>query len=154
MSRIDRRAVLSWSIRIFGFLSTAWVLYTLYAILRYGGAVVVDLGTTSRIMAVRNGDVLFSAMGLTFHGLTGAALVVFEVVVVAAALLAGLFASGSRRQIGTLILVAWSSLWLANALWLRSHGWQHGLDTIGIAGAWIATVAWTVGLAIHARPDR
>jgi len=151
MTRIDRRTVSSWSTRIFGFLSTAWVLYTLYAILRFGGAVVVDPGTTSRIMAVRNGDALFSAVGLTFHGLTGAALVVFEIVVVGAALLAGLFASGRRRQTGPLVLVAWSSLWLANALWLRSHGWQHGLDTVGIAVAWVATVGWTVSVAIHAR---
>ena len=151
MPQTRRSAVSSWLTWIFSFLSTFWVVYTLYAILRFGGAVVVDPSTTSRIMAVRNGDVLSSAVGLTYHGLSGAALVILEVVIVAAALYAGLFASGRRRQVGTLVLVAWSSLWLANALWLRSLGWQRGSDTVGIIVLWIATVGWTVCVAVSAR---
>ena len=47
--------------RILGALTTLWILYTLYQVSRFGGAVVIDPGTISRIMAVRNEDVITTA---------------------------------------------------------------------------------------------
>jgi len=127
---------------VLGFLATAWVVYTLYAVLRFGGAVLLDFDTTSRIMSVRNGDQIYSSFGLTYHGVFGALVVVAEVVVVALSLLAALFATGFRRIAGFVALTAWGCLWLGNAIWLRSHGWDHLSDTAAIAVATIAIVAW------------
>lgn len=143
--------VSSWVERILGFLATLWVAYTLFALLRYGGAVVLDPSTTSRIMGVRNGDELFSAVGLTYHGVGGALLVLFEVALVAASALAARFSTGGRRIAGLLVLVGWSGLWLGNALWLRSLGWQHGADTVALAVAVAVTLGWTVSVVLGSR---
>ena len=63
-----------------------WVLWTLYLVGRFGGAVLLDTSTTSRLMAVRTGEHVDSAIGLTYTGIGGAAIVVTEILVIAAAL--------------------------------------------------------------------
>ena len=137
--------------RILGFFASAWVLYTLYMVLRFGGAVVVDPDTTSRIMGVRNDAVITSAIGLTYHGLAGAVLVVTEALAVLAALAAAWFGSGLKRVVGLWLLVGWGALWFGNALWLRAHGWQHGLDTIGMGVGMLLTLGWAIGVTRQSR---
>ena len=136
---------MAWITRSLGFLTSAWIVYTLYAVLRFGGAVVVDPSTTGRIMSVRSGDQIVSSIGLNYHGLAGALLVVVEVVVVMAALVGAIHAHDRRRLLARGALVAWTALWLGNALWLRSHGWRHGADTILMAVALALAVGWMLG---------
>ena len=57
------------ALNILGVITWLWAIYTLIAVGRYGGAVLFDLSTTSRIMGVRNGAEITSAIGLTWHGL-------------------------------------------------------------------------------------
>jgi hypothetical protein len=137
--------------RIFGLLTTLWILYTLYSILRFGGAVVLDPDTTSRIMGVNNSGVVVSSVGLTYHGLAGAVLVITQVLVVGAALIGALFLAGRRRLIAMGVLVAWTGVWFGNAMWLRSHGWQHGTSTIGMAVALVLGLGWMLSVAVQAR---
>ena len=40
------------------------------------------------------------------------------------------------------VLVAWTGVWFGNAMWLRSHGWQHGTSTIGMAVALVLGLGW------------
>jgi hypothetical protein len=112
----------------------SWVLWTLFVVGRYGGAVFVDPSTTARIMGFRGTERLHSAIGLSYHGAAGVALVVLEMLVVLAALLIsqGLASARGRRgaigivhgralqRISHLVLILWSTLWLANSLWLES----------------------------------
>jgi len=143
---------MTWLSRILGMLTTLWILYTLYAILRFGGAVVLDPDTTSRIMGVNNSGVVVSSIGLTYHGLAGAVLVVTEALVVGAALAGALFLTGRRRVVALGVLLGWTGLWLGNALWLRANGWQHGMDTIGIAVALALVVGWMLSAAKRSLP--
>ena len=136
------------AIVLLGIVAVTWIAYTLYAVLRYGGAVVLDLETTSRIMSVRNGEEIHSAVGLTYHGLWGALLVVGEVVIVATATLIGLFGKGWPRGVGFGILVGWNALWLANVIWLRSRGWDNSSEIWLIGAVMLATVAWA-GLLVR-----
>ena len=82
-----------------------WNGYTLSAIVLYGGAVLVDHNTTGRIMAVRGDEIVYSAVGLTYHGVVGAIHVLVEITVVLGALLLGLRGSGWKRKAGALVLV-------------------------------------------------
>ena len=123
---------------ICGFITLGWILWTLFLIVRYGGAVFLDFSTTGRIWSVRNGDDITSAIGLTYHGIEGAALVILELSAVLASLILAMRQHLKLRRTGLVILVAWSSLWLANALWMeRLTGGDHVALTIPIA---IATV--------------
>ncbi len=140
--------------RILGALTTLWILYTLYQVSRFGGAVVIDPGTISRIMAVRNEDVITTAIGLTYHGLAGAVLVVTQVLVVSGALVGALLSTGRRRVPAIGVLAAWTGLWLGNALWLRTHGWQHGTSTIGMAVALALALGWLATAIADARASR
>jgi len=145
---------MKWVTHILGLGTTLWILYTLYAILRFGGAVVLDPDTTSRIMGVNNSGVVVSSIGLTYHGLAGAVLVVTEALVVGAALAGALFLTGRRRVLALGVLVAWTAVWLGNALWLRSNGWQHGTSTIGMAVALFLALGWMAIVAVQARSAR
>ena len=114
---------------LLGLLVFAWVAYSLYLVGRYGGAVLADLDTTGRTMAVRRGDVVRSALGLTYHGLGGAVLVVAEVLVVLGALACSLRRQPARwRRAGLIVLSGWTALWLGNAVWLESRGWDRPGD--------------------------
>jgi len=137
--------------RVLGLLTTLWVLYTLYQILRFGGAVVIDPSTTSRIMGVTNDGVVTSAIGLTYHGLAGAVLVVTQTLAVGAALAGALLLRDRRRVLAIGVLAGWSGLWLGNALWLRAHGWQHGTSTIGMGVAFALAVAWMILVGLKDR---
>ena len=59
-----------------------WIGYAVSAVLSVGGAVLVDLSTTGRIMSVRNDELIVSAIGLTYHGAGGAILVVVQAIAV------------------------------------------------------------------------
>ncbi len=125
---------------LLGAFVVVWTGYTLSAIVRYGGAVLVDLNTTGRIMAVRNDELVHSAVGLTYHGVAGAILVVVEIVAVLAALWFGL-RGGDWKKLAA-VLVAWTALGLGNAIWLQTHGWNSPADFAIIVAAMFATLAW------------
>jgi hypothetical protein len=127
---------------IFSLVDTTWVVYTLYTIARYGGAVVLDPETTGRIMAVNNDGRIITAWGLTYHGATGALLVIVQFVIVTLALLAAHYSSAAGRIVGLIVLVAWAGLWLGNALWLGTVGWIHPTDTAALGVAALATIGW------------
>jgi hypothetical protein len=120
-----------------------WILYTLLVVGLFGGAVVLDPDTTARIMSVRNDNAMASSVGLTYHGLGGAALVVVELVLVAGALLLSFRSRGRARVWAPAVLVLWTALWLGNALWLRTVGWDHP-SGYGIVAAMVIVLAWAV----------
>lgn len=95
-----------------------WVARTLAPVALYGGAVLVDPATTSRIMGYRADGQLHSAVGLTYSGWWGAVLVVTEIVLVAGALLLGRASTDWLRRAALGVLVGWTLLWLGNAFWL------------------------------------
>jgi len=97
----------------------AWVLWTLYQVARYGGAVLFDPSTTSRIMGVVSGDRIDSAIGLTYTGWWGALLVVVELVLVGAALWWSHGARDARRRASLVLLAGWTLLWLGNSIWME-----------------------------------
>ncbi len=99
---------------------------------------------TARILGVNNDGRVVSAVGLTYHGLTGAVIVVFELVAVGAALVAAHLANGARRVAGLLVLSAWAVLWLANAVWLRGLGWDHSIDAVVLGLATFAAFTWLI----------
>ncbi|MHC5003161.1 MAG: hypothetical protein ACYTJ0_08560 [Planctomycetota bacterium] len=138
---------------VLGIAAVLWIGYTLYAVVRFGGAVVMDHDTTARIMAVRNGEQVHSSLGLTYHGLAGAALVVGEVFIVLVALAAGLLGSGRRRLAGLLALACWTALWLGNAVWLQSRGWDRGRDVALMGAAMLVVLLWA-GLRATAPANR
>ncbi|MHC4948923.1 MAG: hypothetical protein ACYTG1_11780 [Planctomycetota bacterium] len=130
---------------ILGLVTWAWTLWTLALVGRFGGAVLLDPGTTSRIMATGTGTRLHSAFGLTYHGVEGAVVVVAELLVVGAALLASLGQSVRVRRPALVILVAWAGLWLANSIWMEQlSGGRHPTDTTLVGLAAIAVLGWTV----------
>jgi hypothetical protein len=98
-----------------GLFVVSWTGYTVSAVLRYGGAVLLDLNTTGRIMSVRSDDLIHSAIGLTYHGAGGALLVVIETLVVLAALWFGIRGYGARRLAAVTVVVGWTALWLVMA---------------------------------------
>ena len=95
-----------------------WVARTLAPVVLYGGAVLVDPSTTSRIMGYRSQGQFHSAIGLTYTGLWGAAIVVAEIVLVAGALLLSRSTTDWLRRVALGVLVGWTLLWLGNAVWL------------------------------------
>jgi hypothetical protein len=138
--------------RITGTLTALWILYTLYQVIRYGGAVVVDPDTTARIMAVRNDAMTHSAIGLTYHGFAGAALVIAETLLILAALIGAFLLTGARRRACDLLLLSWTLLWLGNALWLQTKGWDR-IDDVAALGAVTIVLAVSVALSWR-RTDR
>ena len=124
--------------------ATLWVVYTLYTVLRYGGAVVLDAETTGRIFGVNKDGRVVSGLGLTYHGVRGAVLVVVEIVAVGISLLAAHLASAAWRAAGLTVLVAWAVLWFGNAVWLQGQGWDRPADTVALTVALVATVLWLV----------
>ena len=137
---------------LLGLLVVTWTGYTLSAVLWYGGAVLLDFDTTSRIMSVRNDEFIHSAIGLTYHGVGGALLVIFETTAVLAALWFGIRASGGKRLAAALVVVAWTALWLGNAIWLQSLGWSRSSDLWLMVAAMLLTLAWA-GLRVT-EPNR
>ncbi len=134
------------AVLVYGAITWLFVIYTLIAVGRYGGAVLFDLSTTSRIMAVRNGDVIHSAIGLTWHGLPGAVLVVLELVLVAGAMVLSLNKAVGKRRIGGVILILWALLWLGNSIWMETlMAWRHVTTTSLLFVATLAVATW-VGL--------
>jgi hypothetical protein len=130
---------------LLGLLVFAWVAYSLYVVGRCGGAVLADLDTTGRTMAVRNGDVVHSAVGLTYHGLGGAVLVVAEILIVLGALACSLRRRAWWRRAGLIALGGWTLLWLGNAVWLECRGWDRPAD-VGFLGAAMLIVGLWSGL--------
>ncbi|MCP3903783.1 MAG: hypothetical protein GY715_09125 [Planctomycetes bacterium] len=131
------------AIVILGALTVLWILWTLYPVARYGGAVVVDPSTTSRIMGTRVGDEVHSAVGLTYTGIGGAMLVIVELLLVGAALVVSLRRPITARRAGLVVLVLWTGLWLGNALWMeRLAGGQHVTGTIPVMVALLVVLGW------------
>lgn len=128
---------------VLGLLVLAWILYTLQAVGRFGGAVVVDPDTTARIMGVRNGPDVYSVPGLTYHGYGGAALVIAELLVVLGGAILAFFGSGWRRATGLLVLIAWTALWLGGGLWMRRYGSDRPFDIVMMSAAMLVAIAWS-----------
>jgi hypothetical protein len=132
-----------WAERSLGFVAWGWVLWTLYQVGRFGGAVLVDPSTTGRIMAVRTDDQVHSAVLLTYQGIGGAVLVVVELLVVSAALALSCSTRHALRRAGLVVLCAWALLWLGNALWMeRLMGGMHVVNTSLLAVVVVITMAW------------
>jgi hypothetical protein len=132
-----------WTEVALGAVAWAWVLWTLYLVGRFGGAVLLDPSTTSRIMSVRNGDHIDSAVGLTYHGVGGAAVVVAELGVVAGALLLSMSRRVRLRRTSLAVLSGWALLWLGNALWMeRLTGGRHANQTSLLAIIVVVLLAW------------
>ncbi len=93
-------------------------------------------------MSVRDDDHIHSAVGLTYHGVGGAALVIAELLLVLAGLACSVFARGWMRVAGLVVLAAWTVLWLGNALWLQSLGWNRRTDVVVLAVMMLVTVVW------------
>ena len=127
---------------LLGVIVVTWIGYTVSAVLLYGGAVLFDLSTTSRIMSVRNDELIHSAIGLTYHGVGGALLVFVESILVLASLWFGVRGSGRKKLGAVLVLVAWTTLWFGNAIWLQFRGWSRTLDLWIIATAMFLTLVW------------
>jgi hypothetical protein len=126
-------------------LTWLWVARTLAPVALYGGAVLVDPSTTARIMGYRADGVLHSAVGLTFTGLGGAALVLLEIVLVAGALLLSRSTNDGLRRAALCILVGWTLLWLGNAVWLDLlAGGRASPRTIVAAVALVVVLTRTV----------
>lgn len=131
-------------IPILGAIVWIWALYTLYNVSRFGGAVLFDLSTTSRIMGVHDGERIRSAVGLTYHGLPGALLVLVQIGLVVAALLASLSRETTRRRLAGVSLTLWSLLWLVNSIWMETlMGGEHPSDTTMLVLVTVAVGAWT-----------
>ena len=119
----------------------AFALYSLYSVLRYGGAVVLDPSTTSRIMGIVNsGGEVTSAIGLTYHGLGGAALVVIEELLVIGAMVLSYNKAPVLRRAALIVFIAWVALWLGNSIWMETlSDWRHAsrpeLLAVAIVGA-------------------
>ena len=128
---------------ICGIITVGWTLWTLFLVARFGGAVLLDPSTTSRIWAVRNSNGISSAIGLTYHGIEGAALVILELILVFASLIFTMRQRLKPRRAGLIVLGAWSLLWLANALWMeRLAAGDHAADTIPTAIAALIVLAF------------
>ncbi|MHC5112649.1 MAG: hypothetical protein ACYTHJ_22560 [Planctomycetota bacterium] len=127
---------------LLGLLVAIWTGYTLSAVLWFGGAVLLDFDTTSRIMSVRNDELIHSAIGLTYHGVGGALLVLIETIALLAALWFGIRADGGKRLAAVIVVVAWTALWLGNAIWLQSLGWSRSVDLWLMVAAMLITLAW------------
>ena len=126
-----------------GIITTGWTLWTLFLVARFGGAVLLDPSTTSRIWAVRNDNDITSAIGLTYHGIPGAVLVSLELILIFASLILAVRQRLTPRRAGLVGLGAWSLLWLVNALWMeRLAGGDHAVLTIPIAIATLIVLAF------------
>ena len=110
----------------------------------FGGAVLLDQSATGRIMSAWTiGTDIDSAIGLTYTGLEGAVLMIVELLVVAWALLGTLSRRALPRRVGLTVLVLWTSLWLANSIWMETlWNWRHPSMTSVIAGATVVVVVF------------
>ncbi len=59
-----------------------------------------------------------------------------------AAAVATLLRRDALRRAGSLVLVAWAALWLGNALWLQTRGWDRTGDVLALALAMLTALAW------------
>lgn len=126
-----------------GIITIGWTLWTLFLVARFGGAVLLDPTTTSRIWAVRHDNDVTSAIGLTYHGIAGAALVILELILIFASLILALRRRLKSRRASLVLLGVWSLLWLANALWMEHlAGGDHAVRTIPIAIATLIVLAF------------
>ena len=103
-----------------GSIAWLWSIFTIFQVGRFGGAVVIDASTTGRIYSVRNGPEVTSAIGLSWHGILGAGIVLLELALVVTALVFSLSTRTWKRRFAAIVLSAWSLLWLGNALWMES----------------------------------
>lgn len=118
-----------------GFFTFSWTLFSLYVVARLGGAVVLDPETTSRVMSTGINGRLYSAIGLTYTGVAGAALVIAQLVLVVGALVAILLPTRRVRRLGLTVIVLWALLWLGNSIWMETlSGGSHpsGTSLLGV----------------------
>jgi hypothetical protein len=41
-----------------------------------------------------------------------------------------------------LLVVAWTAVWLGNAVWLQSHGWSRSFELWAMVVVMFLTIAW------------
>ena len=95
----------------------------------------------------------YSALGLTYAGPIGTLWLWSQVTIVSSAIVCSVLPADRLRRVGLVILVVWSGLWLANAIWLPllDGAWILTL----ILGALLATVfTCTVVRAARGWPSR
>ncbi len=80
-----------------------------------------------RVMGTSIDGVDHSAVGLRYTGFGGTLLAWTEMLLLLAAVMMSLLRRNRLRRIGHVVLVLWSSLWLANAIWLGQIDGSFGL---------------------------
>lgn len=77
-----------------------------------------------------------NAVGLTWAGTAGTALLWTELTLVAMAIVASAMPVTAIRRAGLAALLAWSALWLANGIWITSYGapWSMWVCAVGLVG--------------------
>ncbi len=88
-----------------------------------------------RVMGTSIDGVDYSAVGLRYAGFGGNLLAWTEMLLLLAAVMMSLLRQNRLRRIGHVMLVLWSSLWLANAIWLSQID-----DSWGLLWGSVATV--------------
>ncbi len=83
-------------------------------------------GAHATMASTTTGGKTYNAIGLTYPGAIGAVWLWSQACIVFAAIVLSVLPGNRLRRIGHVILVAWSALWFANAVWLPA------LD-----GAWV-----------------
>jgi len=83
-------------------------------------------GAHATMASTTTGGKTYNAIGLTYPGAIGAVWLWSQVFIVLTAIVLSVLPSSRLCRIGHVILLAWSALWLANAVWLPA------LD-----GAWV-----------------
>jgi hypothetical protein len=75
---------------------------------------------------------------------SGAVLVVVELLVVAGALGLTLTSTARPRRIGLVLLCTWALLWLGNSIWMETlTGGRHVSGTTLLGVVVLAVLAWT-----------
>ncbi len=102
-----------------GILTLAWTLFSLFAIFGAANVVFTSPDTTVNMMSVTNNQATHAGFGLSYHGTAGAALLVAQLLIVAAAIPLALMRPLITRRIALAILTVWTLLWLGNTLWME-----------------------------------
>ena len=93
--------------------------------------------TTTTIASTTINGRTYNAIGLSFYGVGGAVLLGAELLLIATAIILTLRPATVARRVGHVILVGWSALWLANAIWLLAINEPRSVTTLILVGGFM-----------------